>query len=103
MAKTKLSEKMPAGLVRYQLRFTGRVQGVGFRYTANSIAQNIGITGWVMNDWDGSVLMETQGTDSQIESLIDQLNNAVFIEIDNVDKTPLSVNIGENDFRVKGW
>lgn len=90
-------------IVRYQIRFTGRVQGVGFRYTANSIAQELGITGWVMNDWDGTVLMEAQGTESQLNSLVNQLENTVFIEIDRVDKTPLSVKTEEKSFRIKGW
>lgn len=89
--------------VRYQIRFTGRVQGVGFRYTANSIAQNLGITGWVMNDWDGTVLMEAQGTEGEIESLIGQLQNTVFIEIDRVEKTSLSVKTEEKRFGIKGW
>lgn len=87
--------------VRYQLRFTGRVQGVGFRYTANSIAQSLGLTGWVYNDWDGSVLMEVQGTTAEIERLIAQLHNGVFIEIDNITKTPLSVDTSEKSFRIK--
>ena len=55
--------------IRQQLRFTGHVQGVGFRYTAYHLAQNIGITGWVYNDYDGSVLMQAQGTKEQISSL----------------------------------
>ncbi len=95
MAKTKK--------VRYQLRFFGRVQGVGFRYTANSIAYSLGITGWVMNDWDGSVLMEAQGTETSIEQLINQLHNGVYIEIDRIEKTPLSVDTEERSFKVKSW
>ena len=59
--------------IRQQLRFKGRVQGVGFRYTANQIAQKLGITGWVYNDYDGSVLMEAQGTKSQISQMINLL------------------------------
>lgn len=91
---------MKKSKVRYQLRFTGQVQGVGFRYTAVSIAYNLDITGWVMNDWDGSVLMEAQGTQSEIDSLINKLYNAPFIEIDNIEKTPLSVITEERSFRI---
>ncbi len=89
--------------VRYQLRFYGQVQGVGFRYTANTLAQCIGITGWVMNDFDGTVLMQAQGTESQIENLIDRLHNGVYIEIANIEKTPLSVDTDERSFRIRGW
>ena len=46
--------------VRQRLRFTGRVQGVGLRYTASHAANALGLTGWVYNEWDGSVIMEVQ-------------------------------------------
>ena len=48
--------------IRKQYTFTGHVQGVGFRYSAQYLAQAIGVTGWVKNEWDGTVVMEAQGT-----------------------------------------
>ncbi len=47
--------------IRKHLIFSGRVQGVGFRYRAMNIAQMLGLTGWVKNRWDGKVEMEVQG------------------------------------------
>jgi acylphosphatase len=41
--------------------FTGRVQGVGFRFTAHRIARRYDLTGWVRNLPDGSVEMVAQG------------------------------------------
>ena len=38
--------------IRKHLIFSGRVQGVGFRYRAMNIAQMLGLTGWVKNRWD---------------------------------------------------
>lgn len=90
-------------LIRQQLRFKGRVQGVGFRYTANSVAQSLGITGWVYNDFDGSVLMEAQGTKFEIDDLISKLQSGTFIEIDSVERTELPVDENEKYFRVKSW
>lgn len=87
--------------IRQQLRFKGRVQGVGFRYTANQIAQKLGITGWVYNDYDGSVLMEAQGTKSQISQMINLLEKETFIEIDSIDKIDLQIEQNEQSFRVK--
>jgi acylphosphatase len=87
--------------IRQQLRFKGRVQGVGFRYTANQIAQKLGITGWVYNDYDGSVLMEAQGTKSQISQMINLLEKGTFIEIDSIDKIDLQIEQNEQSFRVK--
>ena len=37
--------------VRKELTFTGRVQGVGFRYRAAYKAKDLGLTGWVRNEW----------------------------------------------------
>ena len=36
--------------IRKQYTFTGHVQGVGFRYSAQYLAQAIGVTGWVKNE-----------------------------------------------------
>ena len=91
---------MRKDLIRKQLRFFGTVQGVGFRYTANSIAQSLGITGFVYNDFDGSVLMEAQGTKAEIENLISRLNDGMFISIDRIEKNDLPVDISERSFRI---
>ena len=48
------------------MRFVGEVQGVGFRWTCRNIASNIGLTGWVRNEDDGSVTLELQGLDDAI-------------------------------------
>lgn len=47
--------------VRKHIVFHGRVQGVGFRYTAKYLARSLELTGWVTNEWDGTVVMEVQG------------------------------------------
>lgn len=46
---------------RLRMRFVGEVQGVGFRWTARMVANELGLTGWVRNEPDGSVSMELQG------------------------------------------
>ena len=48
-------------IVRKHIIFYGYVQGVGFRYRARHAADLYGCTGWVRNEWDGSVSMEIQG------------------------------------------
>lgn len=83
---------------RLRLRFTGRVQGVGFRYTATYAASQLGLTGWVCNQWDGSVMMEVQGTESLIKKLISYLNRGTFIEIDNIEKEVIPLKIHETTF-----
>lgn len=87
--------------IRQQLRFSGRVQGVGFRYTAQYTAQQFGLTGWVYNDYDGSVLMEVQGKPDSIRKMIERLDSDRFIRIDSIEKTNLPVIEHEISFYVK--
>lgn len=49
---------------------TGRVQGVGFREFTRTIAQRLGIAGWVRNREDGCVELAAAGNPSQIETLL---------------------------------
>lgn len=60
--------------IRLRLRFTGEVQGVGFRWNSTAIARELDVTGWVCNLDDGSVLMEAQGTPRQIIQLFDRIH-----------------------------
>lgn len=57
---------IPEGAVRRRLRYTGRVQAVGFRFTAQAWARQRGVTGWVENLANGDVALEVQGTPEQI-------------------------------------
>ena len=45
-------------MIRRHIAFYGWVQGVGFRYRARHAAELYGCTGWVRNEWDGTVTME---------------------------------------------
>ena len=51
---------------RLRMHFVGEVQGVGFRWTARKVATELGLTGWVRNEPDGSVSMELQGPSAQL-------------------------------------
>lgn len=86
--------------VRKRFVFQGRVQGVGFRYTAKYLAQSMGLTGWVRNEWNGTVTMEAQGSEVLINKLLVGLNQNRFITIDWIDteKIPLQE---EREFVVK--
>ena len=56
--------------IRRRWRFTGTVQGVGFRYYARAAALHLGLTGWVANNWDGSVTLEAQGDPDRLDRLV---------------------------------
>ena len=76
---------MGMGEIRKRYTFRGRVQGVGFRYTAKQLANSMGLTGWVRNEYDGTVTMEIQGRETLINKVLVGLNNNMFITIDWID------------------
>lgn len=77
--------------IRQRIVFHGRVQGVGFRYTAKHLAQSLGLTGWVENEFDGTVVMEIQGREPMIHKLQEGLNRNSFIEIEWIDTENIPV------------
>ena len=86
--------------VRKHIVFYGRVQGVGFRYTAKYLARSLELTGWVKNDWDGTVTMEVQGREQLINKLLTGLNHSRFISIEWTDTKEIPLE-EERGFDVK--
>ena len=50
--------------------FTGRVQGVGFRYAALQVAREFEVSGYVCNLPDGRVKLEAEGSKDEVCSFI---------------------------------
>ncbi len=50
-----------------RIRFSGRVQGVGFRATVAHLAGCLGLVGYVQNEWDGTVSVVAEGTVEDLE------------------------------------
>ena len=84
---------------RRKYLFKGRVQGVGFRFRCFSIAN--GVTGWVRNEYDGSVSMEVQGEGMQIERMIEKLYQQPFIEIEQIHYHLLNIKEYEKSFEIR--
>ena len=81
--------------LRRRWRFTGTVQGVGFRYYARAAALHLGLTGWVANNWDGSVTLEAQGDRAALDALvplIERTNRWARIEIYYNPSLPIIMN-----------
>lgn len=87
--------------VRKHIYFSGRVQGVGFRYRSVYIAQSLGLTGWVKNLWDDRVEMEIQGEEAVIQEFLRRLKEQRYIDIDNMETEKREV-IQESDFTITG-
>ena len=88
-------------LLRKRLVFRGRVQGVGFRWRARAAAHNAGATGWVRNNFDGSVTMELQGDDAQIDRVVQSLDHDRYIRIDSMEVRRIPVDPEERGFETR--
>ena len=86
------------GICRKRIIFYGSVQGVGFRYRARQAAQMLGCTGWVRNEWDGSVSMEIQGSEEDIDQVIQAIERGHYVRIENMDVKDLATVEGERGF-----
>ena len=86
--------------VREHLIFEGRVQGVGFRYSLAQLAGRYGLTGWVRNEYDGSVSAELQGLPGEIELILQSLNQDRYIRVDRVTRRKREVLPEERSFRL---
>jgi acylphosphatase len=62
--------------VNEQLQATvrGQVQGVGYRWFVRRLAAQLGVSGWVANQADGSVLVVAEGPPATLHDLLDQLH-----------------------------
>ena len=74
------------------MKVTGLVQGVGFRWTTQMIAQELGITGTVKNNPDGSVSIVTQGEELPLEHIIKKIKASPSVagHVDHVDLNTIS-------------
>jgi acylphosphatase len=88
-------------VIRQKLTFYGTVQGVGFRYRAKYAADGCGVTGWVKNEWDGTVTMEAQGTEGQIHEVMKRINQTPYIRIYNITTEEIPLERDERGFHVR--
>ena len=85
---------------RYYIVVCGRVQGVGFRYTMQSNAVKLQLTGWVRNMENGNVEMEVEGEDETITNFIRAMReNRFYIRVDDysIKEIPLQ---NDSTFRI---
>ncbi|WP_026488956.1 acylphosphatase [Butyrivibrio sp. XBB1001] len=86
---------------RFRLCFYGIVQGVGFRYTARHAANMYRLTGYVKNEYDGSVTCEVQGDEKAISRFVETIRNGRFIDISSIDRRELEIVPDERSFDVR--
>jgi acylphosphatase len=90
-----------ADAVQAIVYFEGRVQGVGFRYTACQVADRFAVTGYVRNMPDGRVELVAEGATQEVERFIGAVQDAMGHYIRHVSKSiyPPSGNYHSFDVR----
>ena len=79
---------MPQTMHRRTCYFTGRVQGVGFRYTVKNVALQYNVHGFVKNLPDGRVELVMEGPDPDMDRLVEDVSqrmNGFIKKVDSVE------------------
>lgn len=74
--------------------YHGRVQGVGFRWTAMRIARGLDVMGYVRNCSDGTVELLIQGPPGEVSSMLEQLS---VVMSGNIEQTDISEETVQSD------
>lgn len=88
-------------MIRRHIVFSGWVQGVGFRYRARHAADLYSCTGWCRNEWDGSVTMEIQGEEENIDWVILAIEAGRYVRIENMDSRTIPLVPDEYGFQTE--
>lgn len=87
-------------MIRQRVIMHGRVQAVGFRFSARVEAQRLGVSGWIKNRSDGAVEAEVEGEQAAVDAMLSWLDEGP----PGADVTSMSTAelapTGERGFRV---
>jgi acylphosphatase len=87
---------------RVRATVRGVVQGVSFRAATRHEAAKLGVSGWVRNQPDGSVLLEAQGEGRLVDALLAWCAHGPSLaEVTGLDVAVLEVVAGERDFAIR--
>jgi acylphosphatase len=86
---------------RLHIYYSGSVQGVGFRFVAQSAARPLGVTGWVKNLEDGRVEVVCEGEAGALNKFLDRIKNAFGIYIRDVSIDPENATREFEEFDIK--
>lgn len=67
---------MSGGLRQVRVRYEGEVQGVGFRFVARGVANELGVAGGVENRNDDTVQLVAEGAEDVLKRLLLQIRTS---------------------------
>ena len=86
-----------------QIFYTGRVQGVGFRYATKRLAMGFDVTGWVRNLPDGRVELQVESREAaELEAFLHELEveSSLAHHIKEIERHPLEGLAGVKGFSI---
>ena len=86
---------------RIHVYFSGRVHGVGFRFTAVEIAQDLDIVGWVRNLPDGRVEIIAEAQEDALSGFLSRIEDTFSRYIQDVQLEWLDAGGEFNNFKVE--
>ena len=89
---------------RLHVYYSGIVHGVGFRYTAQRVAEGLGITGWVKNIPGGRVEAVCEGDEAKLIEFIEKIKTGPlksYIQKTNVDWSEAAGKF--SGFKIRFW
>jgi acylphosphatase len=66
---------------RRTVQYSGQVQGVGFRYTTQTIAHRYAVSGYVRNQPDGRVELVAEGVPHELDAFLREVRERFFVNI----------------------
>jgi acylphosphatase len=93
--------KAAGSTVAVRVTYTGRVQGVGFRYAVARLAKEYSILGWVRNAFDGSVEMVAIARPEELEAFLNGIQDRMRQYIRNVHQEPTAPAPHLNGFEIR--
>lgn len=69
------------------IHFTGRVQGVGFRYQTSQVAKGFEVSGYVRNLADGRVQLEVEGSAAEVAAFVTAVAEQMEGYIRNIERS----------------
>lgn len=86
---------------RIHVCYSGRVQGVGFRFTVQGIAFNLEVLGWVKNLSDGRVEIVAEADEEILKKFLERTNNLFSGYIRDIDIEWLAASGEFKDFAIR--
>jgi acylphosphatase len=72
---------------RWETYYSGRVQGVGFRYTVRTLAGRFAVAGFVRNLRDGRVELVVEGSAAELRGLLDAIDGEMGRYVTDANRT----------------